>query len=273
MRISKIDSEKLNLKLQEDIKDRTKVKRSLFIFLLIVSFILSILILSLLWYIPYVGIKNIHPLASWIWGGVIFSISAFIMWSCSGLLISILFKKEFLFSKKIRGITIKLFFPFILLVGKLFGISQSKVRASFIKINNDLVSWKNQKFDPKEVLILIPHCLQNSRCKIRITYDIENCKRCGMCSIAYILKLRDRFSIDVAIATGGTIARRIVVQKRPKFIIAVACERDLASGIQDTYPLPVFGIINERPYGPCIDTQVSIELLEKAIKQFVRIHA
>jgi hypothetical protein len=51
-------------------------------------------------------------------------------------------------------------------------------------------------------------------------------------------------------------------------ILAVACERDLASGIQDTYPLPVYGILNERPFGPCLDTRVSLARLEDALKRF-----
>ena len=84
-----------------------------------------------------------------------------------------------------------------------------------------------------------------------------------------VLNLRDTYGVQVAIATGGTIARRIVVQARPKLIVAVACERDLSSGIQDTHPLPVFGVINERPNGPCLDTFVSIRRLESAIRHFI----
>ena len=70
-------------------------------------------------------------------------------------------------------------------------------------------------------------------------------------------------------ATGGTLARRIVVERRPRLIIAVACERDLSSGIQDSYPLPVFGIINHRPHGPCYDTQVDLEKVEQALTTFL----
>jgi len=77
----------------------------------------------------------------------------------------------------------------------------------------------------------------------------------------------------MAIATGGTIARRIVVQKRPKLILAVACERDLSSGIQDTYPLPVYGILNERPNGPCLDTLVPLDQMEIALRYFLRMEA
>lgn len=65
------------------------------------------------------------------------------------------------------------------------------------------------------------------------------------------------------------IARRIVVQTRPRCIVAVACERDLTSGIQDSYPLPVFGVLNQRPCGPCLDTLVPLGALEEAIRLFL----
>ncbi|KPK75052.1 MAG: hypothetical protein AMJ89_04980, partial [candidate division Zixibacteria bacterium SM23_73] len=38
-----------------------------------------------------------------------------------------------------------------------------------------------------------------------------------------------------------------------------------SSGIQDAYPIPVYGILNQRPYGPCVNTQVDFEKLEKAV--------
>jgi len=49
----------------------------------------------------------------------------------------------------------------------------------------------------------------------------------------------------------------------------VACERDLTSGIQDSTPLPVLGVTNERPFGPCNNTFIDMELVEKAIKFFI----
>jgi len=53
---------------------------------------------------------------------------------------------------------------------------------------------------------------------------------------------------------------------KPEAIVAVACERDLSSGIVDTYPLPVLGIPNERPFGPCLNTQVDLEKVKDAIR-------
>ena len=49
----------------------------------------------------------------------------------------------------------------------------------------------------------------------------------------------------------------------------MACERDLSSGIQDTYPIPVYGVLNERPHGPCLDTLVNLNNLEAAIRRFL----
>jgi uncharacterized protein len=45
----------------------------------------------------------------------------------------------------------------------------------------------------------------------------------------------------------------------------VACERDLTAGIKDCYPLPVIGIFNERPHGPCFNTLVETAKVEQAL--------
>jgi len=155
------------------------------------------------------------------------------------------------------------------LLGRTLGITKEKVWASFIKVNNKLVASSGKRYRPSEILLLMPHCLQRSVCDVRLTYGVENCKRCGKCPILGLLDLSLKYGVHMAIATGGTIARRIVVQKRPKIILAVACERDLSSGIQDTYPLPVFGILNDRPFGPCLDTQVALNRLEAAMQNFL----
>ena len=113
---------------------------------------------------------------------------------------------------------------------------------------------------PRSVLLLMPHCLQDKDCLVKITHRVQNCKRCGKCSIKDLLGLAEKYGVHIAVATGGTIARRIVIETRPDLIIAVACERDLTSGIQDTTPLPVYGIFNQRPFGPCLNTQVALSI-------------
>ncbi|GAB6887384.1 DUF116 domain-containing protein [Desulfothermus okinawensis JCM 13304] len=259
-------------KLSEKIQNEISVKKRIFISLLLASSAVIVIFLLFFWLIPVIGLSNIHPLAPILLGILVFSIILLVLWSSSSLVLSILFKRPILFSRKTRGLTTKIFLPLMGLVGELVGISKEKVRASFININNEMVLNEGIKYDPDRILMLLPHCLQNSRCKNRLTYNIDNCSRCGKCPIGELLNLRDEYGIRMAIATGGTIARRIVVENRPRFIIAVACERDLASGIQDVYPLPVFGILNIRPCGPCIDTLVSIEKVRWALDKFLKDH-
>ena len=51
-------------------------------------------------------------------------------------------------------------------------------------------------------------------------------------------------------------------------IIAVACERDLISGMMDISQIPVIGILNQRPYGPCRDTYVDVNKIEYYIQKY-----
>jgi len=244
-------------------------RKRLFIGLILTTSALVCVGLVLLWVIPYVGLRNIHPWAPALVGVAFAGIMLLVLWASAGLVLNILMGRPVLFSRRLRGLTIKLFLPLMTLLGRLLGIPKEHVRNSFIKVNNELVRSEARHYKPHEVLLLMPHCLQSSRCDMRLTYDIMNCKRCGKCPIKGLIELSENYGVHLAIATGGTIARRIVVQTRPRIILAVACERDLASGIQDTYPIPVFGVLNERPHGPCLDTIVSLERLEQALRLFL----
>ncbi len=245
-------------------------RKRLFIGLITGTCLAVCLFLALLWVVPFVGLTNIHPAAPWVMGVALGALIVLVLWACLGLAVSVALGRSILFSRRLRGVTAKIFLPLMTLFGWMLGISKERVRGSFIKVNNELVSADAGKYAPQQILVLLPHCLQSSRCTLRLTYDINNCKRCGKCPVAGLLALAEHYGTHLAIATGGTIARRIVVQTRPKLILAVACERDLASGIQDTYPIPVFGVLNERPHGPCLDTTVSLATLERALRYFLK---
>ena len=256
-------------RIESEIRKSFSARKRLFIGLLTGTSGLIILFLILFWLIPYVGLANIHPLAPWLLAAVVAVGIALVVWSSLALVLNILLKRPILFSRRIRGVTIKIFLPLMTAVGKLMGIPREQVRASFIRVNNEIVRAEGSTYKPEEILLLMPHCLQNSLCKYRLTYNIQNCRRCGECEIAALLEFSEAYGVKLAIATGGTIARRIVVQNRPRLIIAVACERDLSSGVQDTYPLPVFGILNERPFGPCLDTTAPLSQVRWAIELFL----
>ncbi len=169
----------------------------------------------------------------------------------------------------IRG-SIRILYPIVLLVADIFKYDKDKVKGSFIEINNQLLINNHSTYNPEEILLLLPHCIQNNTCNVKITNDIDNCIKCGKCQMKDILNLRDKYQINILVATGGTIARNIIKKLRPKIVIAVACERDLTSGIFDTEPLPVIGVLNVRPHGPCFNTGVQLDELEKRIKMVIK---
>jgi len=249
-------------------KSIRRARKRLFIGLISGSCLAICLFLAALWYVPYIGLEN-HPLAAWAFGIVVLALLGLVCVAYWGLFLNIVTRKPLPGARRFRGLTVKLFLPLMVLLGRALGIEKESIMLSFVSVNNELVRAEAGRYKPEEILLLMPHCLQNSKCDRRLTYDINNCKRCGMCPIAGLLDLHDKYGVNLAIATGGTVARRIVVQLRPKMIIAVACYRDLSSGIQDTYPLPVFGVLNERPHGPCLDTTVALPLLEEALQRFL----
>lgn len=244
-------------------------QKRIFVGLLVVTCLILFFFIFLLWYIPMVGLRNIHSSLPFLFT-LVLAIFVFVMLSGGLLLVfTILSGKENFLSQKLRGIVAKVLFPFMILMGKVMGVSKERVQQSFIELNNHLVRSNNHRTRPNRLLILLPHCIQNFDCQIKITGNIQNCKGCGKCEIKELIELAKEHQIDIAVATGGTLARRIIVEKRPEAIVAVACELDLTTGIQDTYPIPVIGILNERPHGPCINTTADIQKVKKAILDFV----
>lgn len=152
----------------------------------------------------------------------------------------------------------------------LFKKSYDALEQDFIALNNQLVLDMALVFQSTEILILTPHCLQNSQCAIKVSGNIEACESCGLCRVGDLKALKDNLGIDVVIATGGTLARKTIADRKPKLIIAVACERDLVSGIMDTRRILTFGVLNQRPKGPCLDTTVQIQLIEQALTHFIK---
>ena len=169
---------------------------------------------------------------------------------------------------KINYLIIRYIFPIISKVGGFINISKDEIRKIFIKINNAYIYSNKYNFNSEDLIILIPHCIQNHNCKLKVTNDIDNCRKCGICKISDLQQLKEKYNTKIFVATGGTLARKIIVDNKPKAVIAVACERDLTSGVREVNKIPVLGIFNSRPNGPCIDTNIKINEVEDAINFF-----
>lgn len=240
-------------------------RKRLFVALMGVTCLLIVGVIYLLWWVPTRGLANIHPDLPRLSGLVLGAMSGVALLGTLLLVLTTALGKDILFTRFMRGVVIKFLLPVIELMGRVIGIPKDTIRQSFIAMNNSLVLSQKLRVLPDRVLILLPHCLQLFDCEIKVTGDINKCIRCGRCDIKGLAELAEKYRIDISVATGGTLARKVIIEKRPKLVVAVACERDLTSGIKDCYPLPVIGVLNDRPFGPCFNTRVDVEKIDAAL--------
>jgi len=245
-------------------------RKRLFVSLMGVTCLIVVAAIFLAWWIPNRGLANIHPNLPNIVGIVMVVLSGIAILGTGMLVLTTALGKDIFFTRFMRLVVIKFLLPVIEFVGRLMGLDKDSIRQSFIAMNNSLVISQRQKVRPDRVLVLLPHCIQLFDCEIKVTGDIRKCLQCGRCDIKGLVDIGRKYHIDISVATGGTLARKVIVEKRPKLVLAVACERDLTSGIKDCYPLPVIGILNERPFGPCFNTVVDVSKIDAALSQILQ---
>ena len=231
-------------------------KKRVFLALVLFSAIVTAILLFFVWKVTYLGFEAISQFLPTAFGLLVFGAIFFLFAGELAIVLAImgmpLPKILYFWSWK----AINFLFPFAVGLGRILNIPREKVEQSFVAVNNALVKQHHVKVPSDRLLILTPHCLQLDTCPRKITRNIENC----------LLGLCHKYHMHFVVATGGTLARQMVAKARPKAIIAVACERDLTSGIQDVFPIPVIAIFNERPFGPCFNTRVNLDKVEEAIK-------
>lgn len=245
--------------------EKTKGK-NLFILVSLVGVIFLGILMLAFWYLVTPRLAEVHRLLPAVFGIALVISFGIVVGLFVLIIVSAYLERDLISAKKI---TVRILFPLATMIGRIFRISCDEIRSSFIEMNNSLVRSSSKLVSGDRLLLLLPHCLQSVDCPYRVTSEIRNCRHCGKCKIAELIDMCDRYGINMSIATGGTLARRVIVETRPKAIVAVACERDLTSGIQDSYPIPVIGILNNRPYGPCRNTSVDLAKVEEAVAFFL----
>lgn len=251
----------------EKLEKNVRRKKRLFIALLLISLFILGFFSQMIVYIAIPGLSNINNylpiILSWFLG----ILGAIVIGAIFLMILAILGLPVWNVFQHLAWSITNFLFPIVLFVGRMFKVDQQNIEQSFIEVSNHLVRQKSFRVPGNRMLILTPHCIQLDTCPHKITRDIRNCKQCGQCTVGDLVSLTKKYGVQLAIVTGGTLARQVVKNARPKLIIAVACERDLTSGIQDVFPLPVIGVLNERPYGPCFNTCVDVSKVEDVIKE------
>ncbi len=125
------------------------------------------------------------------------------------------------------------------------------VENAAVKVYNAMAVMRGRKVGQGELLLLIPRCLS------KVTLD-------GVLGIA------GKYGVPVFVATRGQLARRVIRERQPRAVVAVACERDMVSGLHDVAgKIPVLGLTMTLPSGPCKDASLDLVELERWVRAYV----
>ncbi|HSB54375.1 MAG TPA: DUF116 domain-containing protein [Gemmatimonadales bacterium] len=125
------------------------------------------------------------------------------------------------------------------------------VENAAVKVYDVLALERGRKVNKGELLLLIPRCLSRA-------------------ALDGVLSIAGRYDVPVFVATRGQLARRVIRERRPRAVVAVACERDMVSGLHDVAgKIPVLGLTMTLPAGPCKDAGLDLVQLEEWVKAYV----
>ncbi len=136
------------------------------------------------------------------------------------------------------------------LIARAFG-KRDWVEHAAIDIYNTLAERRGRRVGKGELLVLIPRCLSKQ-------------------ALDGVLEIAGRYEVPVFVATRGQLARRVIRERRPRAVVAVACERDMMTGLRDVAgKLPVLGLTMQLPNGPCRDAAIDLDQMEKWVQGLV----
>jgi uncharacterized protein len=134
-------------------------------------------------------------------------------------------------------------------LGVRVGLSRDRVGNALLQVYNALAAGRSPAgIRPDQLLVLLPRCL-------------------GREAMQEAMEISGRYGVPLFVASRGRYARQMIAMRRPKRVVAVACERDLVSGLGDVGGrFPVVGTTLTLPDGPCKNTGMDVGKLESQIR-------
>src|SRR5688572_1331225 len=137
-------------------------------------------------------------------------------------------------------------------VGEMFGVQRDWTDNAAVTVYERLAWAREWRVRANELLILIPRCLSRA-------------------ALDGVMDIAKRYDVATFVATRGAYARQAIRERRPKAVVAVACERDMVSGLRDVAGrLPVLGLTMQLPNGPCKDASLDLVAMEAFVRKYLK---
>ena len=140
---------------------------------------------------------------------------------------------------------------------------------SFCGANNRRVRAAFANRRARRTLILLPHCIQLSRCKAEILEDLGACYDCGLCPVGDYMNAALLNRWEGRITNRSHKAYREAREYRPDLVVAVSCPDRLLKGLTKLTDIPVYVIPLSLPHAMCVDTDFNVPHLFAAMEALV----
>ncbi len=149
------------------------------------------------------------------------------------------------------------------------GVEEKELFQLYVETKNRSLVKNFASTPYNERVLLLPQCLRSKECPAELGKYGYECQECGRCSVAEIKHVTKNLGYKgTFILPGGSIAKKILLELKPKASLGVACFKELVLG---SYLCERLGIIGQGVAlirDGCINTLVDC----KALTETLNIH-
>jgi hypothetical protein len=146
------------------------------------------------------------------------------------------------------------------------GVEEKELFQLYIETKNRSLIQSFASTSYNERVLMLPQCLRAKDCPAEIGKYGYECQQCGRCSIAKIMQLtKDLGYKGTFILPGGSLAKKILLELKPKASLGVACSKELVLG---SYLCEKLGIVGQGVIllrDGCINTIVDMKTLKETL--------
>jgi hypothetical protein len=146
------------------------------------------------------------------------------------------------------------------------GVDEKELFQLYVKTKNNASREQFASTPYTERILLLPQCLRYKECPAELGEYGYKCQECGKCNLIKIIHLAKTLGYKgTFILPGGSIAKKIFLEMKPKASIGVACSKELILGSFLCEKLGVIGLGIALLRDGCVNTLVNWRSLNDTI--------
>lgn len=139
----------------------------------------------------------------------------------------LLIKEDKLVFPRLLLFTIDMFYGLFKKFSENVGVDAKIVDQIGVEVRNKVNEKFFKKIDPKDKVLVLPHCLRDADCEAKLESSGLVCKNCNRCVIGVLKVKAENKGFKVFIIPGSTFLKKIIENNKFEAVLGVACYQDL----------------------------------------------